>query len=89
VIEEWVKMAEELEAENLKLKSENIFSDKSTIEQLRRIIDGKNNAADRLHLLISELRNEITKMNKGMGRKNRKIKRLKITIEKIEVKRGK
>jgi len=52
----------------------------STDKQKVRLLSKSNNRLRKdkisLHLIIAELRLEITKMNKGMGRKNRKIARL-------------
>lgn len=68
---------EQLKAENLQLGMDAAFCDKATIEQLLSSDRLLRNDRRNQDLIILTLKNEITKMNKGMGRKNRKIARLR------------
>mgnify|MGYP006406686939 CR=1 FL=1 len=83
VVESWSNHAataeqenEKLKAENLKLHDETMSADKQKVRHLSKSNNRLRKDKISLHLIIAELRLEITKMNKGMGRKNRKIARL-------------
>ena len=58
-------------------KLEEIFSSEHKINQLTESNNELRIDKIKLHLIIQELRKELTKMNKGMHRKNRKIARLR------------